>query len=159
MAETFDRRSEKAGGDGKVEDGVAADPAGERIVGRRLREVPLHVVQALPDPGPYPLVDGIGVKFGRLVFREGLHRLGQGLPPALIAVGDVIQADDLQGGIQQSRAGKVVESGHHQPFGKIAARPEDHQRAGRRRPRADRRSRACTHVRLTHSSISWWLTA
>ena len=44
----------------------------------------------------------------------------------------VIHADDLHLSIEQAVHRQVVQRRHQQPFGQVAARAEDHQRARRR---------------------------
>ena len=136
LPEPVHDRPEEARRHRAVEHRAAGDPLLHGRVGLGLLEIALQVVEPVPDETPALRVDVVGVELRGRVLAERLQGLGEILAERLVGTVIVIDAEDREALGQEARPREVVERGHQQALGQVAAGPEDHQRAGRRRLRA-----------------------
>ena len=102
------------------------------MIGLGRLEVAGPVVQTVGHEGPGRLLDSVGMELGLGILREPPHGLGEVAAPAVVGVLVVIDTDNSDVVGKVPRTGEVIERRHQQPLGQVAARAEDHERAGRR---------------------------
>jgi hypothetical protein len=124
---------EEAGRHRAVEHRVAGDPLLHRGVGLGLLEIAREVVEPVPDEAPALRVDVVGVELGGRVLAERLQGLGEVLAQGFVGAVVMVDAEDREAFGQEPGPRQIVERGHQQALGQVAASPEDHQRAGRGR--------------------------